>query len=282
MAGLTFYKTRDIKKIREFYTKTIGMDIWLEQPDCLILQHDNLLIGFCESQESEISGIITFFYRSKTDVDKIHKKLKSASPTAPVSNDIYSIYQFFARDPEERVLEFQTFLNPLPPYMMGDELLNSRRSVRNFQKKNITAAVLRSVLDNCRTSPTSRNSQSYYFVVIKDQQKMKFLSSLRDANSIPISNAPLAIAVCSDPNKSKRHIQDAVIAAYHFILSAWIYGLGTCWIADMDRVEVKDLLKIPEDHYVATVTPLGYPLEIPDAPPRRETMQMVRFADEKE
>ena len=54
-------------------------------------------------------------------------------------------------------------------------------------------------------------------------------------------------------------------------------GLGTCWIADMDRDEIKDMLDIPREHYIATVTPLGYPLEkdIP-CPVRKKTEEFIQ------
>ena len=80
----------------------------------------------------------------------------------------------------------------------------------------------------------------------------------------------MAVAICSDPALSKRHIQDGCIGAYHFLLAAWAQGLGTCWIAAMDREDVKERLGIPQEHYVATVTPLGYPEKVP-SPPGRKT-----------
>jgi hypothetical protein len=38
----------------------------------------------------------------------------------------------------------------------------------------------------------------------------------------------------------------------------------------MDRDEVKDILGIPKDHYVATVTPLGYPVDKGKVAPERK------------
>ena len=80
----------------------------------------------------------------------------------------------------------------------------------------------------------------------------------------------MAVAICSDPALTKRYVQDGCIAAYHFILSAWFHGLGTCWIAAMDADAVKDRLGIPRDQYVATVTPVGYPEQTPVKTPERK------------
>ncbi|MBN1355271.1 nitroreductase family protein [bacterium] len=106
---------------------------------------------------------------------------------------------------------------------------------------------------------------------------MQALSKIRGGSSAPIGRAPLAAAICVDPEKTLRIEQDGCIAAAYLILAAWHFGLGTCWIGDMDRDTVKSLLGIPRAHHVATVTPIGYPLErtIP-APPRRETAYFLR------
>ncbi len=87
----------------------------------------------------------------------------------------------------------------------------------------------------------------------------------------------MAVVVCSDPAMSKRHIQDGCIVAYHFTLAAWNFGLGTCWIGGMDTEEVKEKLGIPQDHYVATVTPLGYPSEQPTLRLRKPAKEYVKF-----
>ncbi len=161
--------------------------------------------------------------------------------------------------------------------LRGDELLVRRRSIRYFEKKVVTDEILWKVFELCRYSPTSKNSQSYYFVVVQDREKLEFLASLRGESSAPIARAPMTVAVCSDPARSRRHVQDGCIAAYHFILAAARFELGTCWIAAMDRDDAKEALGIDKEHYVATMTPLGYPDGIPKIPSRREAKEMVRF-----
>ncbi len=86
----------------------------MEQKDCIILKHDNFLFGFCERAEVENCGILTFFYKNKDRVDNIYHAMKNSADAAPRENKIYKIYQFFAKDPEGRTLEFQYFMHPLP------------------------------------------------------------------------------------------------------------------------------------------------------------------------
>jgi nitroreductase len=86
----------------------------------------------------------------------------------------------------------------------------------------------------------------------------------------------MAVAVYADPELTKRPDQDACIAAYHFSLAARSYGLGTCWIAAMDRDDVKEKLGIPQRMHIATITPLGYPISFPETPHRREVSEILR------
>ncbi|MGC1122064.1 MAG: nitroreductase family protein [Candidatus Methanofastidiosia archaeon] len=276
MSGILFFKTKDLKRIIKFYIR-IGAVVWLEQPDCTIIKHGNLLLGFCQRESCDTEGMITFFYPEKENVDSIYELLKEEAETEPKENQRYAIYHFFARDPEGRAIEFQCFLHHLLPYEDGTEVLLKRRSIREFRDDPVTESILQDIFEMCRFPPSSRNAQPYYFVVVTDRKKLEYLASLRGGPSAPIGRAPLAVALCSDPEKSGAYVQDGCIAAYHFMLASRCYGLGTCWIAAMDRTEVKSTLLIPEHHYVVTVTPLGYPLRMPEPPARRKVGDFVRI-----
>ena len=160
--------------------------------------------------------------------------------------------------------------------MTGRKLLLTRRSIRNFKKEEVPQKVLWKIFEICRFSPTSKNCQSYYYIVIKNKEIINFLANIREY-SYPLKNAPMAVAICVDTNKTKRVYEDGHIAAYHFMLAAWYYGIGTCWIAGMDRDDVKEKINIPKEHYIATITPIGYPEFIPQPPPRRKKEEMVKF-----
>ncbi len=281
MSGIVFNYTKNLKKIRKFYEEELDIEIWLDQGGCVIFKDDNLLLGFCERDKISKDNTITFFYDTKESVNDKYEQLKNIAVSKPEENDEYSIYHFYAKDPENRDIEFQTFLNPTKSYRDARTLLETRRSVRNFKSDKVTKDVFWRIFENCRFSPTSKNSESYKFKVIKNSDILEKLSQIRDWKSAPISNAPSAVAIYTDPKKTKRVKEDGCIAAYHFMLSAWDQGLGTCWIADMDRKKVKELISIPLDHHIATITPLGYPKNIPDTPNRRKSEEMVEFLENK-
>eukprot|EP00573_Skeletonema_grethae_P008999 CAMPEP_0201694644 /NCGR_PEP_ID=MMETSP0578-20130828/6832_1 /ASSEMBLY_ACC=CAM_ASM_000663 /TAXON_ID=267565 /ORGANISM="Skeletonema grethea, Strain CCMP 1804" /LENGTH=147 /DNA_ID=CAMNT_0048180347 /DNA_START=82 /DNA_END=525 /DNA_ORIENTATION=+ len=118
LGGLVFIKTRELDSLAKFYTETIGMQLWLEQPNIIILHHGNMIIGFhqiqnMDEQEPDLQGMYTFVYPSLEQVDDMHTKLQHIADGKPRHNGRYKIYQFFAKDPEGRDLEFQAFLHPL-------------------------------------------------------------------------------------------------------------------------------------------------------------------------
>lgn len=275
MSGIVFLKTQSLEKITNFYLHQLNMKLWLTQLNCNILQSDQMLIGFLQSDQAETQGVITFFYKTKEEVDHYYELLKVSALHPPQLNEKYQIYHFYAKDPEGRKIEFQTFMHELNPFESGEVLLKNRRSIRQFTQKPIDKEILNKIFELCKFAPTSRNSQSFYFVVIEDQSKKLELSAIRENASKPIANAPLCVAVVADASKTLRKEQDACIAATYLLLSAHLYGLGTCWITDMDRLQVKQLLDIPEDHYIACITPLAYPVEYPNLPQRRDPNEFV-------
>ncbi len=277
MSGIVFFGTGKLVELKDFYTDRIGCRLWLEQEDCIILKNGNLLLGFCKRDKIDTAGIITFFYDTKEKVDRTYQSLKSMATSSPTINEKYRIYQFYTRDPEGRTLEFQCFDHPVDRYFTGSELLLNRRSIRDYKPMLVPEDILRQVLDISRFAPTARNSQSYYFKIITDKEILVRLAGVRGKSTVPIARAPMAVAVCADPDLSKRYIQDGCIAAYHFILTACHFGLGTCWIAAMDKENVKEMLGIPQHHYLVTVTPLGYPESLPvNAPARKNIDWFIR------
>ncbi|MGC9362359.1 MAG: nitroreductase family protein, partial [Candidatus Syntrophosphaera sp.] len=120
-------------------------------------------------------------------------------------------------------------------------------------------------------------SQSYYYIVVRDHKILEKIVEHRGPAGEPILEAPLAIAVCASSEVSRRYVQDACIAAYHLLLAAYAHGLGTCWVTDMDNDTVKGLLDVPQDDYIACLTPLGWPAEHLDVPARHEVGKFVHF-----
>jgi nitroreductase len=269
MSGIVFFATRDLEGMRHFYTETIGMRTWLDQGDCMILSHGNLRIGFHATGKTDADALITLFFPDRAGVDDAYARLGDIADAPPKLNERYRIYHFFGRDPEGRRLEFQSFEHALPPFLDGEELLHTRRSVRQFADRDVDDATVTAILESCRLAPSARNSQPVEYISIRDRAALTRLAELRPGSSDPIGRAPMAIAVVSDPDVSPRPVEDGCIAAYHLLLAAWAHGLGTCWIGGLDQDAAKDVLGVASGLRLIMVTPLGWPAERPDIRERR-------------
>ncbi|MBN2055363.1 nitroreductase family protein [bacterium] len=276
MSGMVFFLTQRLAELKTFYLDRIGCELWLDQGNCMIFKHGNFLFGYCEGEPVDDQGLVTFFFPRKDDVDAMYERLRDIAIGPPAHNERYRIYHFFARGPERRKLEFQYFEDVVTGCRTVEESLCDRRSIRAFTDEVIAREILENLFEMCRFAPTSRNCQSYYFKLVSDPAVLAWLAGTRGAASAPLGAAHLAVAVCCDTAVTKRPRQDADIAAYHFMLAAHGLGLGTCWIAAMDRDDVKERLDIPMEHYIATITPVGYPAECPDPPARKDREHFLR------
>jgi hypothetical protein len=107
--GIVFFRTGAHDAVVEFYVDRVGATVWLEQPDCTILDYRGFRFGFCAREDPETDGILTFVVPDRAAVDAAHGRLADAAREEPHYNDTYGIYQFFADDPEGRAVEFQAF-----------------------------------------------------------------------------------------------------------------------------------------------------------------------------
>jgi len=277
MSGILFLRTHRLRQLVQFYVERIGCEIWQDQTDCVILSHDNFLFGFCERETIQADAMLTFFYESRAEVDTMYDQFKDTAQAPPQMHEKYGIYQFFATDPDGRTLEFQWFAQPVARFRSGEQILLTRRSVREFADRDIPEELLRQVLDLSRFAPTAYNSQSYYFRPVRDRATLEFLSGVLGDATAPIGRAPMAVAIGVDRSLTTCPEQDGSIAAYHLMLSAWSFGLGTCWLGSLDREDVKERLGVPSTDYIATVTPLGFPAQRGiEPPPRKELSGFIR------
>ncbi|HHU30797.1 MAG: nitroreductase family protein [Bacillota bacterium] len=58
------------------------------------------------------------------------------------------------------------------------QVINDRRSIRNYTDENVTEEELRIILESARQAPSGENAQPWRFVVVKDPKNKKFLSDL--------------------------------------------------------------------------------------------------------
>ena len=176
------------------------------------------------------------------------------------------------------------------------ELLDKRRSVRNFEDKEVPFELIEEIIKDATKAPNAGNMQLWRFVVINNREYLKKISDankkvfLADIESNPNSpwkgyaaqfqredfnmfhNAPAAVYIVGTA-KMQTIVQDCSLAGAYFMLSAAARGLGTCWIAQGAFIEDKEILSelaIPENYKIVAPIIIGYPKQVPSMPARRE------------
>jgi catechol 2,3-dioxygenase-like lactoylglutathione lyase family enzyme len=259
MSGIIFLNTKDLDKIKAFYQLKLEMLLWLDQGDCAILKHGNLLLGFCKGKSVPFSGLITFFYETKEEVDSVYHELGYEIDSPPKINETFNIYHFFAHDPEGRRLEFQCFLHPLEPYMAGDELLLLSQEVQRFEEREVPQAVLRKIFALCRYPTSSSESSQYTLSVIRSRERREALIPLIREKRESAETSPVMIVVSSNRKVTVDLLEQIFSSAYHFSLAARLYGLASNRIDDMDHDGMKDLLGMNEEDQIFMTILVGYP-----------------------
>jgi catechol 2,3-dioxygenase-like lactoylglutathione lyase family enzyme len=114
-AAITFLRTNDLDRTADFYTRSLGFPLTLDQGTCRIFRiRPGAYLGFCVQDEPpETKGII--FTLVVEDVDGVCASLEAAGvpiEVQPRFNEGYQIYQCFARDPNGYLIEIQRFEDP--------------------------------------------------------------------------------------------------------------------------------------------------------------------------
>ncbi|HHT9137397.1 MAG TPA: nitroreductase family protein [Candidatus Wunengus sp. YC60] len=163
--------------------------------------------------------------------------------------------------------------------------IRERRSIRNFQKKDIPKEIVDKLIDALIWAPSAGNLQARKFFFIKDA-KLKEDIAAAALNQDFITEAPIVIVGCTDSRISSKYgergeslysIQDVAASIMGMMLVAHENGLGTVWVGAFREEEVFDLLNLPQNLRPIAIVPVGYPAKIPSPPPRISREEAVEF-----
>jgi len=136
--------------------------------------------------------------------------------------------------------------------------VRTKREIRDYVDRAISDVALLKILEAGRLAPSSKNSQPWHFVVIRNKATLRRISELTPTGA-HIAKASLAIAVLMD--EAKLPEVDGARAIQNMVLVAWEMGIGSCWVTNFHNDEVKDILGAPQRMKLITVIPFGYPAE---------------------
>lgn len=145
-------------------------------------------------------------------------------------------------------------------------LITNRRSCRKFKDQEVSEEKISELKKAVLLSPTSKNNRPWEFIFITDKSLIEELSLCKPHGAAFLKNAPLAVVILPDPNKSDVWIEDTSIAATYLQLAAENLGLGSCWVQIRKRMydknisaseRTKQILNIPEQYEVASIIAIG-------------------------
>jgi nitroreductase len=152
------------------------------------------------------------------------------------------------------------------------DLICERRTVRLFKQKEIPSPVIRKVINAGRVAPSAANLQFIEYLIVKDKDLRNkifphtlWAGYIRPARTPYVNQQPtFYIFILSNKEKSKKpDLRDVGAAAENILLSLTSFGLGGCWIASLNRKELRKILKIPAKYNIDSLIAAGVPAEFP-------------------
>jgi nitroreductase len=164
------------------------------------------------------------------------------------------------------------------------EAILKRRSVRDFEKREIPKEKIEKLKEALIWAPSAGNLQArkFYFV-FNEEIKKKLAKAALNQNFI--AKAPLVIVGCCDLEKISWYgergknlytICDVSAAIENLMLVATSEGLGACWVGAFDEKEVSKILNLPKNERPIVIVPIGFPKEIPSPPEREPKENLIR------
>lgn len=147
-------------------------------------------------------------------------------------------------------------------------IIRTRRSIRRFKQTEIDLEILKQIVEDGSLAATASNKQPWEFIIVNDKKKKQLIFEniywLPQAGKPPESQKPTAyIVVLGNPLISNCYIYDCSAAIQNILLSAWGYGIGSCWIGSMNKDELYKIFGIPKKLDIVAIIALGYPDERP-------------------
>jgi nitroreductase len=180
------------------------------------------------------------------------------------------------------------------------EAIKHRRSIRTYKTDPVDDKTLEIILDAARLAPSWANTQCWKFIVIRDntiktQLLDTFVQRTPTSGDNPakksFKSAPVVVVSCAEKRISGFEeakaatdkgeywfLYDVGVAMENLVLAATSLGLSTVHIGLFDTAKVAEILGVPDNYAVVSMTPLGYSEHQPKPRPRK-TLEEIIFRE---
>ncbi|OGN95137.1 MAG: hypothetical protein A2Y89_02935 [Chloroflexi bacterium RBG_13_51_18] len=182
------------------------------------------------------------------------------------------------------------------------EAIKNRRSIRHYKSDPIDDKVIQTVLEAAHWAPSWGNAQCWRFIVVRDKKiKSEVADTLfkvtvdnekvENAAAGSMKQAPVLIVVCAETGKAGCNEEgvpvtnkggywfmfDIALAVQNLLLAAYAVGLGTVIVGGFDADKVAQILNMPKEYTVVTMTPLGVPDSKGQVSPRKKLSEVMYY-----
>ncbi len=145
--------------------------------------------------------------------------------------------------------------------MQVAQAIRTKRAVREFSAEPMPDQQLLAILNAGRRAQSSKNTQPWHFLAIRDRDTLKALSKL-GTYAGQLAEAAAAIAILTpDPGRRWSIMFDAGQAAAYMQLCAWDLGIGSCPVSIYEPEKARALLGFPPEFHLRAVLSLGFPAD---------------------
>ena len=145
------------------------------------------------------------------------------------------------------------------------DIINKRRSVRNFTDQTVSQEIIDSMLHAAMNAPSAHNQQAWHFINITNHKTMNTIAEFHPYAKMMVKVSG-AILVCGNRKLMKIEElweQDCSAATQNILLEAVYQGIGAVWVGishvEKYRNTLSKLFNLPDHIIPFSLIPFGYP-----------------------
>jgi len=148
------------------------------------------------------------------------------------------------------------------------EAIRAKRATRKYAEQPVSEEMIRTVVDAGRRAQSSKNTQPWHFIVVRDRELLKALAEVGPFAG-HLAGAAFGVALASPHPAGRWSIAfDLGQAAAYMQLAAWELGVGSCIGSMYDPDKARTLLSVPDDLTVQVALSFGFAAADQTAPAR--------------
>lgn len=145
------------------------------------------------------------------------------------------------------------------------EAIKTKRAVRQFAEQPIPDEIVREILNAGRLSGSSKNTQPWHLVAVRDRDVLRALS---EAGTFAghLAGAALGVVLVQEEGGPGRPEFDFGRASQNMMLAAWAHGIGSVMAYFHEAEKAAEAIGLPEGYRAYWGISFGYPAEEQQAP----------------